>query len=228
MELIISENSTISLQSSHYRLDRNNLLSKVYRYFEKRFAILPVRMTLTKNIPIGAGLGGGSSNAASLIVGLDQLFDLQLSTYEKRKIALLFGSDVPYFIDGGFAWVEGRGEIINTFDFSLDNEVLLFYPNTFISSADAYAKYVTFKQKKLEESKETLIAHLKKKKNDMPIFCNTIATMLLQKNYLHPIPLSSQSTIFSECIAPTLSSAVRDQLFFLFLKGLSINQFTIL
>jgi 4-diphosphocytidyl-2C-methyl-D-erythritol kinase len=68
---------------------------------------------LTKSIPIAAGLGGGSSDAAATIIGLNKLFDLRLDKKDLVKIALGVGSDVPYFVSGyGRTRVSGRGEII--------------------------------------------------------------------------------------------------------------------
>jgi len=72
-----------------------------------------VEISLDKQIPLGSGLGGGSSNAASVIVGLDELFELELDRAEKIRIASLVGSDVPFFIIGGGALASGRGEILS-------------------------------------------------------------------------------------------------------------------
>ncbi len=72
-----------------------------------------VEISLDKQIPLGSGLGGGSSNAASVIVGLDELFELELGRAEKVRIASLVGSDVPFFVVGGSSVVSGRGEVLS-------------------------------------------------------------------------------------------------------------------
>jgi 4-diphosphocytidyl-2-C-methyl-D-erythritol kinase len=71
---------------------------------------LPVQMKLEKRIPAGGGLGGGSSNAAAMLRGLNQLFDLDLSLDELARIGATLGSDVPFLVHGGSAIVEGLGE----------------------------------------------------------------------------------------------------------------------
>ena len=71
---------------------------------------LPVQSLLTKEIPVGSGLGGGSSNAAAMLRGLDTLFELSLGTEHLISIAASLGSDVPFFLQGGDAVVAGFGE----------------------------------------------------------------------------------------------------------------------
>ena len=71
-----------------------------------------VEISLTKRVPLGSGLGGGSSNAAAVITGLNRLYDLGLDNEQLSGIGLKVGSDVPFFIHGGTAVARGRGEII--------------------------------------------------------------------------------------------------------------------
>ena len=73
---------------------------------------LPVKVTLRKEIPAGAGLGGGSANAAAVLVGLNELFGLGLRVDELRGIGAGIGADVPFCISGGTAMGEGVGEIL--------------------------------------------------------------------------------------------------------------------
>lgn len=68
------------------------------------------RIELQKNIPLAAGLGGGSSDAAATLLGLSELWELNLSGEELRNLSGVLGSDVPFFLDGPTALVEGRGE----------------------------------------------------------------------------------------------------------------------
>ncbi|MCH8206346.1 MAG: 4-(cytidine 5'-diphospho)-2-C-methyl-D-erythritol kinase [Chloroflexi bacterium] len=70
------------------------------------------RMLLSKGIPVAAGLGGGSSDAAAALTGLNSLWGLDLSTDELTPIAAQVGSDVPFFLHGGTAMVKGRGEVV--------------------------------------------------------------------------------------------------------------------
>jgi len=69
-------------------------------------------ITVTKHIPAGAGLGGGSSDAAATLLGLETLWKLEADPVSQRRLALELGSDVPFFLTGGTARGEGRGEIL--------------------------------------------------------------------------------------------------------------------
>jgi 4-diphosphocytidyl-2-C-methyl-D-erythritol kinase len=71
---------------------------------------LPARIVIDKRIPMQAGLGGGSSDAAAVLVGLDHLFGLGTSPDTLERIAATIGSDVPFFVRGGTQWATGRGE----------------------------------------------------------------------------------------------------------------------
>jgi 4-diphosphocytidyl-2-C-methyl-D-erythritol kinase len=74
---------------------------------------LPVRIQLRKEIPAGAGLGGGSADAAAVLVGLNELFGLGLNYAELREVGLRVGADVPFCIAGGTALGEGIGEVLS-------------------------------------------------------------------------------------------------------------------
>lgn len=74
---------------------------------------LPVQMKLEKRIPVAGGLGGGSSDAAAMLGAINELFDLALSDDELRVVAAGLGSDVPFFVSGGSAIVEGYGDELN-------------------------------------------------------------------------------------------------------------------
>ncbi|MDO9069706.1 MAG: 4-(cytidine 5'-diphospho)-2-C-methyl-D-erythritol kinase, partial [Deltaproteobacteria bacterium] len=96
------------------------------------------KITLTKNIPIGAGLGGGSSDAAAALLGLSELWGLELNAAELHGLALELGSDVPFFLQGGTALVTGRGEKINPLDWKQTYHFVIVYPGFGVSTAWAY------------------------------------------------------------------------------------------
>lgn len=100
-----------------------------------------VTIELEKNIPIGGGLGGGSSDAASCLMGLNQLWDLNLAQNELAKIAEKLGSDVPFFLFAPTAFCQGRGEIIEPLTARCRRTVLLVLPNISAATARVFKHY---------------------------------------------------------------------------------------
>ena len=97
-------------------------------------------LTLTKKIPVGAGLGGGSGNAAVTLLGLNQLWGCGLSLSDLAALAAELGSDVSFFLRGGTALGEGRGEIISPLpDLRHPVEIALLYPGRGLSTKTAYS-----------------------------------------------------------------------------------------
>lgn len=97
-----------------------------------------VEMALHKTIPAGAGLGGGSSNAAVVLLGLNKLWQLNWPPEELRKLAAQLGSDAPFFIHGGSALAEGRGERLTHFEFDWDLPMVIVFPDFPVSTKWAY------------------------------------------------------------------------------------------
>ena len=108
------------------------------QYAERR---LPLQMKLEKRIPVGAGLGGGSSDAAAMLRATNRLFDLGLSECELREIAAGLGSDVPFFVTGGSAVVEGFGERIETHGGVPQIHAVLVFPEAACPTGQVYAAY---------------------------------------------------------------------------------------
>lgn len=98
------------------------------------------RITLMKNIPSGAGLGGGSSDAAYTLIGLNKLWGLGLKEYELEEIGASIGSDVPFFFHCPMAIVEGRGEVLTPLQIDIPYTLLLVKPSISISTSWAYEK----------------------------------------------------------------------------------------
>lgn len=117
----------------------NNLIYKIAKYLQHRFKVSAgAEIRLTKHIPVSAGLGGGSSNAAIAIIFLDRLWQLGLSQKEKEEIAAIFGSDINFFLHGGTALGQNRGERITPQDDILVDNILLVNPGIAISAGLAY------------------------------------------------------------------------------------------
>ncbi|MBF0342709.1 MAG: 4-(cytidine 5'-diphospho)-2-C-methyl-D-erythritol kinase [Nitrospirae bacterium] len=102
------------------------------------------KIHLKKVIPTEAGLGGGSSDAAFTLLGLNNLWNLGLSTEELTTLAARLGSDVPFFVSGNCAFVSGRGEVVTPLNVNAAYDVLIVKPPFSISTAQAYKKITTY------------------------------------------------------------------------------------
>jgi len=98
------------------------------------------RIHLSKKIPIGGGLGGGSSNAAATLRGLSLLWNLPLGEADLHKIAASLGSDVPFFLIGGRARGRGRGDTVTPLPDGPQEWVLLVFPPFSLSTAEVYGR----------------------------------------------------------------------------------------
>jgi len=133
----------IELQCSDPRLpkdERNLAFQAAKRVKEKTGFSGGVQIYLDKKIPLGGGLGGGSSNAAWVLKGLNQLWDLGLTPEEMQVLGAEIGSDVPFFIYGGTALATGRGEKIRLLPPFPKTWLVLVTPNLEISTRWAYKK----------------------------------------------------------------------------------------
>ena len=99
------------------------------------------RLELAKRIPIGAGLGGGSSDAAATLVVLDALWGLHLEPFVLRELAAELGSDAPFFLTGGLALATGRGEIIRPLPDLAGYGVVVCTPPIEAATADVYDRF---------------------------------------------------------------------------------------
>jgi 4-diphosphocytidyl-2-C-methyl-D-erythritol kinase len=119
-----------------------DLAVRAHLALEQRFnRRLPVQMKLEKRIPVGGGLGGGSSDAAAMLRATDALFGLGLSDDELREIAAGLGSDVPFFVMGGSAIVEGFGERICPLDAIRPLHAVIVFPEAACPTGQVYAMY---------------------------------------------------------------------------------------
>ncbi len=119
-------------------------------------------ITLKKEIPVSAGLGGGSSDGACVLTGLNKLWELGLCEEELMKFGEKLGSDIPFFFKGPFAVVGGRGEIVTQLRANTSNVILLVKPNLSVSTKWAYS----------EVSK--LLTELTKRDNNIKLFVQAL------------------------------------------------------
>jgi len=118
--------------------DSRNLAVKAAIALRENFHFPGVKIELEKNIPMGAGLGGGSSDAAFVMRALCKLYDLHPSYDEISAIAASIGSDVPFFMTTGQALARGRGEILELVTLPLDYDIIIVSPPISISTAEVY------------------------------------------------------------------------------------------
>lgn len=149
---MVSLYDTLELESIDHRIelvcdhpevpaDDSNLMVRAARLLQDAFpekAGLGCRMVLNKRIPMGAGLGGGSGNAAGVLRGLNRLWDLGLETAALMKFAAQLGSDVPFFLCAPSALGEGRGERLTALQSPEKFWVILIFPKVSVATAEVY------------------------------------------------------------------------------------------
>jgi 4-diphosphocytidyl-2-C-methyl-D-erythritol kinase len=132
-EIIFNITGSDSLSST------DNLCVKAYELLKKDFKLPSIKSHLHKIIPTGAGLGGGSADAAFMLKLLNKLFDLKLSNDALKKYALELGSDCPFFVDNKPVYATGRGEVTQPIQLSLKNYFIgIVKPTVSVSTAEAY------------------------------------------------------------------------------------------
>jgi 4-diphosphocytidyl-2-C-methyl-D-erythritol kinase len=118
---------------------QQNIVYKAAKLLKNSYKVKAgTEISLSKNIPVHAGLGGGSSDAASTFIALNELWSLGLSKKELGTIATQIGSDVPFFLNGALALVKGRGEKVTAYKASKATPLLLVKPSIHISTRWAY------------------------------------------------------------------------------------------
>lgn len=133
----------------------DNICLKAFNLLKRDFDLPAQRIDLLKNIPIGAGLGGGSSDGAFLIKLLNDKFKLGLSTDRMQNYARQLGADCAFFIGNKPVYAQGKGDEFSTFDVDLsDFFLVLVSPPIHVSTVNAFAHVIP--QKPLTSLKETL------------------------------------------------------------------------
>jgi 4-diphosphocytidyl-2-C-methyl-D-erythritol kinase len=119
----------------------NNLCYTAAKIFMDAFKIdRGVHIDLTKNIPVGGGLGGGSSNAACVLKGMNELFNLNIPERELSELSRKIGSDVPFFIRGGAAYARGKGDELKYFKLPRMS-LVIYWPGYPVLTKWAYEEY---------------------------------------------------------------------------------------
>ncbi len=130
----------INSNSLDIPLNKNNIVYKAAKVLKDKFNIKSgLDIFIEKNIPVAAGMAGGSCNAAAVLVGLNKLWNLNLSEKELQEIGLTLGADVPFCISGNAALAQGIGEDLTYIKgLPRDTSILVCKPNLFVSTKDVY------------------------------------------------------------------------------------------
>lgn len=145
LEIIVNNDSDeLLLSSSGNIIDGNiedNLCVKAYRLLKKDFPRIPaVKIHLHKHIPSGAGLGGGSADASSMLIMLNEKFDLGLNDIQLADYGLQLGSDCPFFILNKPCLAKGRGEILKELPVDLSAyKIMLVHPGIHVNTREAFS-----------------------------------------------------------------------------------------
>lgn len=134
---------TVETQGRAYISQEKNLCYKAAQLLRDKFDITSgAKIQLRKNIPTGAGLGGGSSDAAFTLLALDSLWNTHATWQELSEIAGKLGSDVPFFLMNSVAIGSGRGEILTPLHLYLPFWIVIVYPKIHVSTAVAYSNVI--------------------------------------------------------------------------------------
>jgi 4-diphosphocytidyl-2-C-methyl-D-erythritol kinase len=118
-----------------------NIISKALALLRENYDVPPIDIAMLKNIPVGAGLGGGSADAAFFIKEINSFFSLGMTTDQMKELASRLGSDCAFFIDNTPKYATGRGEIMQSVPSVLDGyKIKVIKPLFNISTKEAYSK----------------------------------------------------------------------------------------
>lgn len=146
LEFVENGTNEVNFKGSGIALDippEQNIVLKAYRLLQEEHSIPGLDIHLHKVIPFGAGLGGGSSDAAFLLKSLNEHFDLEISAIKLKHLAGRLGADCSFFLENTPCHATGKGEILTPVDFSLKGfHLLLVKPPFGVDTKSAYAGVV--------------------------------------------------------------------------------------
>lgn len=155
----IEEGIVLDCDKNYIPLDNRNIAYKAAELLMRTFNLNKgVSVKISKNIPVAAGLAGGSTDAAAVLKGMNELFKLHLSEEELMALGLQLGADVPFCIKGGTCLCTGIGEKIEVLEPFSDQIVLLVKPPFGVSTREAYGGFELDKIKKHVETRKLISA----------------------------------------------------------------------
>ena len=147
----------LECNKSYVPVDNRNLAYKAAEIFKERYDIVDgVKINIEKNIPVSAGLAGGSTDAAAVLKVMNKLFNVNATEEELMELGLKLGADIPYCIHGGTALCEGIGEIITPIKPFRDKIVVLGKPAFGVSTKEVYKNFNLEKVKQHPKTAEII------------------------------------------------------------------------
>ncbi|MGQ9535177.1 MAG: 4-(cytidine 5'-diphospho)-2-C-methyl-D-erythritol kinase [bacterium] len=189
--LIEKKSSGIELLAENLKIPpEENLCFKAAQLFLSNYGVNEgVKIVLQKNIPIGGGLGGGSSDAAAVLKGMREIFNINISDEELMTLGRKLGCDVPFLIKGGAAIARGIGDDLRFFKLPR-MELIIYYPGFPISTKWAYEEYDKLNLTKGVDLDNILAAN-KKKKTRTGLFLNNDFEKVIFKAHPHLLDIKN-------------------------------------
>lgn len=164
-EIEFLKSSTINVVSSSDEVpsDESNICFKAAKLLKEHLRVNEgVQISITKNIPAGAGLGGGSSDAATVLRELPKFWNRTVDEETLQRLALQLGSDVPFFLGNLSALGSDRGELLEYFALDIPYIILLCNPNIHVSTAWAYKHIAPDNSPRIKNQKDVLLEGMTK------------------------------------------------------------------
>ncbi len=210
LEVIVNDRGETLFESSGITIPgdpKENLCLKAYELVAEDYPMKTVNIHLHKQIPVGAGLGGGSSNGVSMLQLLNNVFDLSIPPERLMKYAVELGSDCPFFLSNSPSLVSGKGNQVEETEIDLSTyTIALVFPDIHIVTAEAYALVRNWSNRK--SLKEILLLPVEKWKDHLhndfeDVIFNTYPELAIIKQHLYDAGAvyasmsGSGSTLFS-------------------------------
>ena len=228
------ESPQIKFNCSGFTIDgeaQNNLIIKAYNLLKKEFDIPNIDIHLHKSIPMGAGLGGGSADAAFMLKMLNEEFNLGLSITELQSKAVKLGADCPFFIENKPVLAKGIGNEFEPTEISLKNyNIVLIKPEIHVSTAEAYGGCKPRKweipleeaiKQPIEKWKELIFNDFEKTVFIAHPELAAIKEMMYEKGAIYAAMSGSGSTIygiFDRDIEKNITTKTKSNIYYLTLK----------
>lgn len=200
--------------NSRMPLDDNNDVYKAVRLIKEAYQITKgVHISLEKRIPICAGMGGGSSDAAATIRGLNKLWNLEMTIEDMIGIAFQIGSDVPYCLQAGCAKISGKGECVELLDAPLKSWVVIVKPDFGVSTRTVFKEIdlasisrvdiPALERALLAQDYQAILTHMGNSLEDITIkrrpFIQKIKDRMMQSGADIAMMTGSGPTVFALC-----------------------------